>query len=763
MNRLIKNIAIYVLVAFPLYLSSQTVALVLSGGAAKAYAHVGVLKALEENNIPIDFIVGNSMGSLIGALYSSGYSPDEIKLILSNPEFLSISKKSNLNSVCFYQRNEPDASFVNFPFNIDKGFSVKLPLSVYNLQEIDYALMEYFSGASAVSGNNFDSLMIPFRCVAADIDSSRLIAFNHGNLAKSVRASITFPFFVRPVNIDGVVFFDGGMYDNFPVSTAVREFDPDLILGSKAVNNFSSPNPDDAISLMQSMLMAKADFEIDSTLGLVIETMTGEESIFHFSKINDYIDSGYVAAYRMMPEIIERTRQNNSVIPLSKKREKFKARFPKRKIGCVSITGVNEKQKSYFLKLIGDPVRYNNTNKFGDFYDCLLSNENVMNIYPEMIFDSITSNYDLNLVIKKSEPFNLKVGGYISSTGINEGFIEVGYKYLGKSAKSMSIGSYFGTFYNSFSTMGKVEFPGSLPFYIKMNFLVSRKNYFSNARYYFEDEFPAYIIADENYLEFSMGVPVGFSGLAAMGITNINAHFQYYQDNYFTRTDTADVSNFYFLSPYVEFEFNSLNRKEFATAGQYFYTGFSYFTGYEKYTKGSGKTPETELTDNLNYYTLTIRYFKYFELSNKLSTGLSAEVGLSSKPLLSSYISSLLLAAPYEPIPIMKTLFLENYRANNFGGIGASFAYNFYKKFDFMVNGYYYVPYNKLLKDSDNNTAYLSTSLSYQYFLGSAQLIYHPPFGAISASVNYIERPGSKVSFLLNLGFLIFNKSRLNR
>ncbi len=762
MYRYFKNTIIFVLIVLPFYLSSQTVALVLSGGAAKAYAHIGVLKALEENNIPIDYIVGNSMGSLIGALYSSGYSPDEIRLILSNSEFLNISKESNINSTCFYQRNEPDASFVNFPFNVDKGFNIRLPLSVYNFQKIDYALMEYFSGASAISDNNFDSLMVPFRCVAADIDSSRLIAFDHGNLAKSVRASITFPFFVRPINIDGVVYFDGGMYDNFPVRTAVNEFSPDLIIGSKAVNNFSSPNPDDAISLMQSMLMAKADFEIDSVLGLVIETITGEESIFHFSKIDDYIDSGYVAANRMMTKIIDRIEPYNHNASAFEKRAKFKARLPKRKIGNVSVSGVSEKQNHYFLKLIGDPARYNDMNKFSDFYACLLANENIRNIYPEMKFDSATGKFDLNLVIKKSEPFNLSLGGYISSTGVNEGFIEFGYKYLGKSAKSVSVGSYFGTFYNSFSTMGKIEIPGALPYFIKMNFLASRKNYFSNARYYFEDEFPAYIISDENFLEFSVGIPVGFSGESSTGIANINAHFQYYQDNYFTRSDTADVSNFYFLSPFIQYESNSLNRKEFATEGQYFFASFSYYTGYEKYTMGSAKTPEKELTQNLNYFALSLRYIKYFRITHKLSAGLSSELGISSKPLLNSYISSLLLASPYEPIPIMKTLFLENYRANNYGGIGATFAYNFYKQFDFIANGYYYVPYNKLLKDSENN-AYLSAPLSYQYFLGSAQLIYRPPFGVLSASVVYIEKPGSKVSFLLNLGFLIFNKSRLSR
>ncbi len=747
----------------PFCLTSQNVSLVLSGGGAKAYSHIGVLKALEENNIPINSIIGNSMGALIGALYSSGYSPNEIKLLLSNPEFLNITKESNIGRTCYYQNNEPNAAFVNFPFKIDRGFNIQLPFSVYNFQEIDYALMEYFSGASAVSGNDFDSLMIPFRCVAADIDSSRLVVFDYANLAKAVRASITFPFFVRPIEIEGVVFFDGGMYNNFPVNIAIREFQPDLIIGSKAVSNFSSPNPDDAISLMQSMLMAKADFEIDSLLGVVIESSTGDESIFHFSKTDDYIDSGYVAAMRMMPEIINRTKQTTNIITSAEKRNKFNSRIPKRTIGKISVTGLKENQKSYFLRLIGKSNRYESTKKFSDFYKYLLLNENVMNIYPEMEFDTIKKNFGLSLIIKKSEPFNLSFGGYISSSGVNEGFIEFGYKYLGKSAKNFNIGAYFGTFYNSISARGKIEFPGSLPLVLEMDLLVSRKNYFSNARYFFEDEFPAYIINDENYGELSIGIPVGYFSVVSTGISNINVYYQYYQDNHFSRTDTADVSNFYFLAPFIEFDLNSLNRKQYPTTGQQFYAGFSYYVGLEKYTKGSLRASSNEITTHLNYYVLSLRYLKYFELTGKLSIGLSSEIGLSSKPLLNSYVSSLLLASPYEPIPVMKSLFLENYRSNNYGGIGASMAYNVYKRFDFRVDGYYYVPYNKLLADSKDNSVYLSKPLMHLYFLGSARLVYRPPIGVISASVNYIEKPGSKIGFLLNLGYLIFNRSRMKR
>ncbi len=759
----LKNIIILISLLSSLILRSQNVALVLSGGAAKAYAHIGVIKALEDNNIPIDYIVGSSMGALIGGLYSSGYSVDEIKKILTNPKFLNIAKEKNREANCFYQQNEPNAAFITFPLNIDKGFNMHFPLNMYDFQKIDYALMEYFSSTSAISNNNFDSLMIPFRCVASDIDSSRLVVFKHGNIAKIIRASMTFPFLVRPVKIDSVLLFDGGMYDNFPVNIAIKEFHPDFIIGSKAVDNFSSPNPDNPLSLLQSMLMSKADFKIDSSVGLVIETKSGNESIFQFSKIDDYIDSGYVAAMRMMPKIIDRIDKNKLHNSISEKRKRFNKRLPNTIIDNISVSGLNKKQTTYFLKLIGNNGQYNSPDKFNKFYNQLLANENIKTIYPEMKFDSTNNNFEMNLLIKKREPFNLKVGGYISSSGVNEGFVEFGYKSLGKSAKNISVSSYFGTYYNSLAAMAKIDFPGVLPVIVKMNMLISRRNYFSNSRYYYEDQFPAYIISDENYFDVSTTIPTGQYSSLSLGISNINAYFHYYHNNEFSRSDTADISNFYFISPAIEYELNSLNRKQYASEGHNLYLGFGYFPGHENYREGSSRSTDNELTKYLNYYSFSFRYLKYFQFSPKLSVGLSLQLSISSKPLLDSYISSLLIATPYQPIPVMKTLFLENYRANNFGSVGTSIVYNFINNFDLRVEGYYYVPYNKILMNTDGNSAYLSKPFSYQYAIGSAQIVYHPPVGVISVSVNYFDKPGSKVGFLVNIGYLIFNKSKLNR
>ncbi len=759
-----KKILYIILIALiPYGVGAQGVALVLSGGGAKAFSHIGVLKALEENNIPIDYVVGSSMGALVGAMYASGYTPNQIEVILTSKRFLNFTKENNTREACFYQVDEPNASFTYFTFNVDKGFNIQIPFNVYDLKKIDYSIMEFFAKTSAVSGANFDSLMIPFRCVASDIDSSRLKVFDSGNLAKSVRASITFPFFIRPIKIDDVVYFDGGMYDNFPVDIAMQEFNPSFIIGSKGVNNFSSPNPDNAVSLMQSMLMTKADFVIDTSQGVLIESNTGQGTIFDFSRASMYIDSGYIAALDKVNLIKNKLDYSEVRENVESKRKRFNSRLPKAELNKINIKGLTDNQAIYFEKLIGDQSRFSDPEEFNAFYQCLVSNENIVSIYPEIEFDTAVTKFNLNLQIKQADRYNLGIGGYISSSGVNEGFIDMGFNSLGKSAKNINVGAYFGTFYNSFYTVGKIEFPNEIPVSLKAKILISRKNYFSNARYFTEDQFPVYIIADENYFDFSVGTPIAYSGILSAGMSNINANFQYYQNNYFSRSDTADVSNYFFLSPYIGLESNTLNRKEYATKGHHFLGIVNYYSGTEKYQEGSGNSKAKEDKYDVNYYSISIRLLQYFKISPQLSVGLNGQMGYSNKTLQSNYVSSLLMATPYEPIPVMRSLFLENYRSNIYGGIGGVIDYNFFKKFNFRVDGYYYVPYEKINKNLATNQAFLSEPLNYHYVVGSARIVYRPPIGVVSASVNYIEKPGNKIGFLINLGYLIFNKSQLNR
>lgn len=745
-------------------LSAQKVAVVLSGGGAKGMAHIGVLEALEENNIPIDYIVGNSMGALVGGLYAAGYTPAQMKAVLTNPDIYDFKRGNTKKEYFFFQHFEEDASWITVPFAFDEGLRARIPFNVYNIQDLDYLIMEYFAGPAAASNYNFDSLMIPFRCVATDIDSSLMIILDKGDLAKAVRASLTFPFFLRPIKVNDKLLFDGGMLDNFPVDLAQSTFNPDFIIGSQAVQNYDAPKADDVFSQLQNMLMRKADFTVDSTRGILVNIKTGNENVFQFQKVKSYVDSGYAAALRIMPELKERLKVRRSPAELEEIRKEFINKEPALIIGDVLIDGVTEKQRHYFKKSIRFKEDETVDSKiFKKQYDRLLANENVRTAYPSLCFNDSSGKYDITLTIKAADPFNIKFGGYISSSAVNQGYVYLGYRHLGKTSKQVNVSTYFGTFYNSFSVNAKYEQQGKVPFFIMADFLISRRNYFSNAKYFFEDPAPSFIVIDENYLDVNAGVPVGLSHILRLGVANLNLNTIYYQDNYFTRTDTADRSNFYFINPYIEFERSRLNRKQFPSKGSSFYLGFNYYNGEEHTIPGSTTAGAEEFRRNLDFYLASLHYQQYFHVWKPVILGLQVDAAYSNKPLLSNYVSSLLIASPYEPVMLMRTIFLENYRAYSYGGLGVKAIFELYKRLELRFEAYYYVPYQKILPSEGRSGVQLSKPFSYSYLAGTAQVVYHTAFGPIGLAVNYFEKPGDKVTFLFNIGYLIFNKSRFYR
>ncbi|MEQ8424067.1 MAG: patatin-like phospholipase family protein, partial [Cyclobacteriaceae bacterium] len=149
---------------------AQKVGIVMSGGGAKGLAHVGVLKALEENEIPIDYVVGTSMGGIIAGAYASGMSPDQIEQIFLSSEFMGwITGQLEEGYNYQYSKKEDYPSFVRFNVSLDSAYGALLNSSIASDLSLNFALAEKFAQASAISKNNFDSLFVPLRVVAADI------------------------------------------------------------------------------------------------------------------------------------------------------------------------------------------------------------------------------------------------------------------------------------------------------------------------------------------------------------------------------------------------------------------------------------------------------------------------------------------------------------------------------------------------------------------------------------------------------------------
>lgn len=160
-------------------LHAQKVGLVLSGGGAKGLTHIGIIRALEENNIPIDYIAGTSMGAIIGSLYAMGYSPDDMEKLLKSDSFKrwytgNIEEKY----IYYFKKNPPTPEFINIRVSLKNPLhKVKtqfLPSSVVDPLQMNLAFLELFGQATAACQNDFDKLFIPFRCVASDVYNKNL-------------------------------------------------------------------------------------------------------------------------------------------------------------------------------------------------------------------------------------------------------------------------------------------------------------------------------------------------------------------------------------------------------------------------------------------------------------------------------------------------------------------------------------------------------------------------------------------------------------
>ena len=215
----------------------QSIGLVLSGGGASALTHIGVIKALEENNIPIDFITGSSMGALVGAMYASGLTPDEMdSLFRSDAYQLMAVGGVEDDYVYHFKQDAPDASFLTLRFALDTTIQASLPTNLRSPVLTDWSQMVEFSGPSALSGYDMDSLFIPYRCVASDLTLQRPVVFAKGDLALAVRASMSYPFYFKPIRVDGHLMMDGGLYNNFPSNVMYEDFFPDVIVGLSLIH-----------------------------------------------------------------------------------------------------------------------------------------------------------------------------------------------------------------------------------------------------------------------------------------------------------------------------------------------------------------------------------------------------------------------------------------------------------------------------------------------------------------------------------------------
>jgi len=768
----IRATLLFLLLAATPTLYSQKVGLVLSGGGASGIAHIGVIKALEENHIPIDYITGTSMGAFIGALYAAGYTPEEMEQLVVSPRFQETAKGIIANKFIYYfKQPAPNASWISFRFSLDTSLITSIPTYLISTVPVDFEVLRYFTKASSVSGGNFDSLFVPFRCLAADIMNKKPYIFSRGNLGEAVRASISYPFFLKPVVIDGKMLFDGGLYNNFPLDIMKNTFHPDITIGSNVSGNIPPPSEDNIISEIKTMLMTETNYRLDSAIkGLVIQPNV-EAGILSTEHPEELIDSGYNAAMREMPTLLKMIGRRTDSATMALKRKTFKSKEHPLVIKNINIYGLTQPQSRYIKSILKGNHDTIGIKKFETRYYRVATDEDVHSLFPLAYYNDSTGYYDLDIKIKREKPLSISFGGDFSTRPISEGFFGAEYDPFRREEVSLQANAYFGKLYTSFLGSGRIYFSNPFPFYVEGALIYNVYNYYTSSTDFYVDIKPPYLITYEGFGKLDIGIPAGNKAKIQLGgnYTNINNDYYENPNDNITPTSTADQTSFYAYSTYFRYEMNSLNEKEYANSGHRIMFQAQFVDGREDFTPGNIDSATTrKVLGELRYWEqLKVVFDNYYLGKGLIRFGTYIEGVYSNQVPFNNYWATALIAPAFQPTPESMTLFLPNYRAFNYVAGGPKLITSFKSIFDFRLEAYVFLPY-QAISEGQNFTTSLTGPFAVKQYIATAALIYHSPVGPMSLSLNYFDNsnnPANTVgtfSVFFHVGFILFNEKSIN-
>lgn len=280
--------------------SRPRVGLVLGGGGARGAAHIGVLKELERLQIPIDVIAGTSMGAVVGGLYATGMSAEDLEDLVGSLDWAAaLSDKPDRKDLSFRRKQDDSQSPIDFELGV-RGAELVLPKGAIQGQKLDLLLRELTFDVSHI--REFDDLPIPFRAIASDIERGEIWVMDRGDLAQSIRASMSVPGVFAPVRIGDRLLVDGGLVGNLGINV-MQEMDVDVIIAVDVEFPLYGPEElDSALTISEQMLtilIRKETLRQIERLGtedILIRPELGTFASTNFADILETVEPGEAAA-----------------------------------------------------------------------------------------------------------------------------------------------------------------------------------------------------------------------------------------------------------------------------------------------------------------------------------------------------------------------------------------------------------------------------------------------------------------------------------
>ena len=658
------------------FVQAQKVGLVLSGGGAKGMTHIGIIRALEENNIPIDYITGTSMGAIIGSLYAMGYSPDDMEALLRSEDFKRwYSGQVEPEYGYYFKQNRPTPEFFNIRFSFKDSLHIKpqiLPTSMVNPIQMNLVFVELFARATAACSGDFNRLFVPFRCIASDVYNKKPLIMRRGDLGDAVRASMSFPFVFKPIEIDSVLAYDGGIYNNFPTDIMREDFKPEVIIGSVVAANPGKPKENDLMSQLENMIMQKTDYTLPDSLGIIMTFKYDDVSLLDFNRLQELHDIGYNRTISLMDSIKGRIHRRVSAENVRLRRLVYRSNLPQFRFRDIYIEGANPQQQAYIKKEFHDEdhevFTYEDLKRG---YFRLLSDNMISEIIPHAVYDSENDLYSLHLKVKMEDNFSVRMGGSVSTTSSNQIYLGLGYQDLNYYSKEITLDGQIGKVYNNAQLMAKIDLPTRIPTSYRLIASLSTFDYYKKDKLFSKNDKPSFNSKDERFVKLMVALP-----FLANKRAEISIGYGKLQDNYFQSSvinfdkDRSDRSTYNLLGGAIGFYGSTLNARQYATKGYFEKLVAQVFSGKEKFIPGN--PTETSVTTKERQSWLQISYMKYayHTMSPKFTLGWMAEMLYSSKNFSENYTATMLQAADFSPTPHSKLMYNEAFRANQFLAAG---------------------------------------------------------------------------------------------
>lgn len=731
------------------------VGVVLSGGGAKGAAHVGFLMALEELGIPVDAIGGASMGALVGAYYAAGWSPAEMDSLLRSEGFAQRAAGTLPISYGF-KRQDPDPSVVDVRISSESGWTRDY---VIDGLPTDWALMADLSPAGAAAGGDFDRLFVPFRCVASDVLAKADTTFASGDLATAARASMTYPFYLEPVEVDGRLLFDGGLYNNFPSDVLYREWLPDAIIGCNVSFGEVALNAQDPASQIEAMITRPADLEPRCASMLVVSPETGIGT-FDFKDVDRAIAAGYAATMERASELlalVDGVREAPESV--SKRRSAYREQLPEFRVGEVALTGLNAGQTLYASRLLRRASGSVRASALERSLYLMVSDEHIASARPVAAFNRETGRFDVAVATRSERDLRFEAGGSLSSRPVSFGHVGLSVARFGRVPIAVEASSTFGNFYSAFSAHARVDWHGTLPIALRPDFTLHRWNFVRSFATFFQDVRPSYLVMSEQQAGLTAFMPVGANGVLWMRGGHLHTTDDFYPKYEFNPTDTTDRIVWDGLVGSAGYRRVDMPEKAMNRTGNRFELTARRFEGVAQdwLRDEAGLARRDTATEATAFYRLHGLLEQYTAAhEERLSLGFRGEFLLSDERLRRSYMGSVVQTPPFTPTPGSSIRLLERFRAYNYVALGAILDVRLVRALRWRVEGHWFRPFDRLVPTEKGPVLDRSVGPSY---IGGTWLVATTPFGLLSFGVEHYQGERDPWLVEFTLGHRVFNPS----